>query len=97
MLSIASGVVLAAAAPELGYLASLGVGAVIVLLLIFGLVQAGLSVFYARSLNSQLSQGIQAIVGVNNIEHIDRAMEDQRRAPRRERDRGTEDDGSGGK
>ena len=64
-------------------LATLGVGAVIALLLIFGLVQAGLSVFYARSLNNQVSQGINALVGVNNMSEIDRAMEDRKQAPSR--------------
>ena len=66
---------------NIGNLATIGVGAVIALLLIFGLVQAGLSVFYARSLNNQVSQGINALVGVNNMSEIDRAMEDQKQAP----------------
>lgn len=77
-LSVVGGVVMTAAGVDIGALATLGVGSVIALLLIFGLVQAGLSVFYARSLNNQLSQGINAIVGVNNMTEVDRVMEDRR-------------------
>jgi hypothetical protein len=55
-----------------------GLLAIVGLLLIFGLVQAGLSVFYARSLESQVSQGINAIIGVNNMSELDKAMEDER-------------------
>lgn len=81
-------------------LATLGVGAVIALLLIFGLVQAGLAVFQARSLNNQISQGIQAIVGVNNMTELDRVMEDRRDGRGREGERRTEvvnNNGDGGR
>jgi hypothetical protein len=78
-LTLIAGSVLLQAGVNIGNLAVIGVGAVIVLLLIFGLVQAGLSVFYARSLNNQISQGINAIVGVNNMSTLDRAMEDRKR------------------
>lgn len=72
---IGGGVLLTVA---IGDLAEVGVLSVIALLLIFGLVQAGLSVFQTRALNNQVQQGIQAIVGVNNMSTIDRAMEDDR-------------------
>lgn len=62
-----------------------GLLAVIGLLLIFALVQAGLSVFYARALNNQVSQGLNALVGVNNMTAVDRAMEDQKRTRAAER------------
>lgn len=62
-------------------LVTTGLLAIVGLLLIFGLVQAGLSVFYARSLENQVSQGINALIGVNNMTEIDRAMEDEKQAP----------------
>lgn len=71
--------VVAQAGVDIQALATLGVGSVIALLLIFGLVQAGLSVFQTRAMNNQVQQGIQAIVGVNNMDTIDRAMEDRQR------------------
>lgn len=73
------GAFVAQAGVNIQSLATLGVGSVIVLLLIFGLVQAGLSVFQTRAMNNQVQQGIQAIVGVNNMDTIDRAMEDRQR------------------
>jgi Na+-transporting methylmalonyl-CoA/oxaloacetate decarboxylase gamma subunit len=77
-LTIAAGAALAVAGVDIAELAILGVGSVITLLVIFALVQAGLSVFYARALNNQVSQGIQAIVGVNNMSTVDQAMEDRK-------------------
>lgn len=74
-------VVLAVGMPAIENLVLMGVAAIIGLLVIFALVQAGLSIFYARALNNQVSQGINALVGVNNMTAIDRAMEDRKRAP----------------
>jgi len=68
-----------ASSVNIANLAVIGVGAVIALLVIFGLVQAGLSVFQTRAMNNQVQQGIQAIVGVNNMDTIDRAMENNNR------------------
>jgi|APHM01.1.fsa_nt_gi hypothetical protein len=70
------GAVVLQAGVNIQSLATVGVGAVIAIMLIFGLVQAGLSVFQARALNNQVAQGIQAIVGVNNMQTVDNAMED---------------------
>lgn len=58
-------------APDLEVLAGLGVGAVIVIALIAILAQVGLSYLAQRNLNDQLSLGIQAIVGANNLRIVD--------------------------
>jgi hypothetical protein len=82
MVGITSAAVVGAVVPNgINQLVLMGVAAIIGLLVIFALVQAGLSIFYARALNNQVSQGINALVGVNNMTAIDRAMEDRKQAP----------------
>jgi hypothetical protein len=57
-------------------LALLGVGAVIVVMILGILAQIGLSYLAQRNLNDQLSIGVQAIVGGNNLRIIDAQQDD---------------------
>lgn len=57
-------------------LALLGVGAVIVVMILGILAQIGLSCLAQRNLNDQLSIGVQAIVGGNNLRIIDAQQDD---------------------
>jgi hypothetical protein len=61
--------------PDLEVLASVGVGAVIVLALISVLTQTALSFLAQRNLNDQLSLGMQAIVGSNNLQIVDQQQD----------------------
>lgn len=63
--------------PDLEVLASVGVGAVIVLALIGVLTQTALSFLAQRNLNDQLSLGMQAIVGSNNLQIVDEQQDDE--------------------
>jgi hypothetical protein len=63
--------------PDLEVLASVGVGAVIVLALIAVLTQTALSFLAQRNLNDQLSLGMQAIVGSNNLQIVDEQQDDE--------------------
>jgi len=62
--------------PDLEFLASVGLGAVVIIALVAVVTQVGLSYLAQRNLNDQLSLGMQAIVGSNNLEIVDRAQED---------------------
>jgi len=57
-------------------LAVIGVGAVVVVMILAILAQIGLSYLGQRSLNDQLSLGMQAIVGSNNLRVVDNQQED---------------------
>jgi hypothetical protein len=65
-------------APDIGYLAGLGLGAVIVVMLVAVTAQVGLSYLGQRNLNDQLSLGMQAVVGANNIRVVDEQQDDGR-------------------
>lgn len=60
---------------DINTLATLGVGAVIVIAILGTLINALNSYLAQRSLNDQLSLGVQGIVGVNNLNAIDSAQE----------------------
>lgn len=64
-------------AVDINQLALLGVGAVIVVMILAILAQVGLSYLGQRNLNDQLSLGMQAIVGTNNLRVVDNQMDDQ--------------------
>lgn len=64
------------ATPNLEVLASLGLGAVITIALVAIVAQVGLSYLAQRNLNDQLSLGVQAIVGANNLQVIDNQQDD---------------------
>jgi len=57
-------------------LALLGVGAIIIVMILGILAQTGLSYLAQRNLNDQLSIGVQAIVGGNNLRIIDAQQDD---------------------
>jgi hypothetical protein len=57
-------------------LAMIGVGAVVVVMILAILAQIGLSYLGQRNLNDQLSLGMQAIVGSNNLRVVDNQQED---------------------
>jgi hypothetical protein len=57
-------------------LAVIGVGAVVVVMVLAILAQIGLSYLGQRNLNDQLSLGMQAIVGSNNLRVVDNQQED---------------------
>jgi len=57
-------------------LAIIGVGAVVVVMVLAILAQIGLSYLGQRNLNDQLSLGMQAIVGSNNLRVVDNQQED---------------------
>lgn len=62
-------------APDLELLAGLGLGAVIIIALVAVVAQVGLSYLAQRNLNDQLSLGMQAIVGANNLRIVDDSQE----------------------
>jgi hypothetical protein len=64
------------ASVDINELALLGVGAVVVLMILGILAQIGLSYLGQRNLNDQLSLGMQAIVGSNNIRVVDNQQDD---------------------
>lgn len=64
------------ASVDINELALLGVGAVVVLMILGILAQIGLSYLAQRNLNDQLSLGMQAIVGSNNIRVVDNQQDD---------------------
>lgn len=64
-------------AVDINQLALLGVGSVIVVMILAILAQVGLSYLAQRNLNDQLSIGVQAIVGSNNLRVVDAQMDDQ--------------------
>jgi hypothetical protein len=66
----------ASTAPDIGYLAGLGLGAVVVVMLVAVTAQVGLSYLGQRNLNDQLSLGMQAVVGANNIRVVDQQQDD---------------------
>jgi len=71
---------------DINDLAILGVGAVIVVMILSILAQVGLSYLAQRNLNDQLSLGMQAIVGSNNLRVVDAQQDDfAQREPRRDR------------
>jgi len=79
---------------DINDLATLGVGAVIVVMILSILAQVGLSYLAQRNLNDQLSLGMQAIVGSNNLRVVDAQQDDfAQREPRR--DRGGRDGNNG--
>jgi len=57
-------------------LAILGIGAVITVMILAILSQIGLSYLGQRNLNDQLSLGMQAIVGSNNLRVVDNQQQD---------------------
>jgi len=57
-------------------LAMVGVGSVVVVMILAILAQIGLSYLGQRNLNDQLSLGMQAIVGSNNLRVVDNQQED---------------------
>jgi len=63
-------------AVDINQLALLGVGALIVVMLLAVLAQVGLSYLAQRNLNDQLSLGMQAIVGTNNLAVVDQQQQD---------------------
>jgi hypothetical protein len=69
---------------DLNDLAVIGVGSVVTIMILAILAQIGLSYLGQRNLNDQLSLGMQAIVGSNNLRVVDNQQEDD-----------IEDDGSG--
>ena len=56
-------------------LINLGVGGVVGLMLIAVLAQVGLSYLAQRNLNDQLSLGMQAVVGANNVQVVNNQQE----------------------
>jgi hypothetical protein len=63
------------AAVEINELINLGVGGVVGLMLIAVLAQIGLSYLGQRNLNDQLSLGMQAVTGANNIQVVNNQQE----------------------
>lgn len=61
---------------DINDLAIIGVGAVIVIMLIGALAQVGLSYLAQQSLGNQISLGMQAIVGSNNLRIVDQQQDD---------------------
>jgi Trp operon repressor len=61
---------------DINQLALLGVSAVIIIMILGILAQIGLSYLAQRNLNDQLSLGVQAITGTNNLRTIDKQMDD---------------------
>lgn len=61
---------------DINALAALGVGAVVIIMILAVLAQIGLSYLAQRNLNDQLSLGMQAVVGSNNIRTIDNQQDD---------------------
>lgn len=61
---------------DINELALLGVGAVITVMILAVLAQVGLSYLAQRNLNDQLSLGLQAIVGSNNLRVVDNQQDD---------------------
>jgi len=61
---------------DINDLAILGIGAVITVMILAILAQIGLSYLGQRNLNDQLSLGLQAIVGSNNLRVVDNQQED---------------------
>ena len=61
---------------DINELALLGVGAVITIMILAVLAQIGLSYLAQRNLNDQLSLGLQAIVGGNNLRIVDNQQDD---------------------
>jgi len=61
---------------DINDLAILGIGAVITVMILAVLAQIGLSYLGQRNLNDQLSLGLQAIVGSNNLRVVDNQQED---------------------
>jgi len=57
-------------------LAMVGVGSVVVVMILAILAQIGLSYLGQRNLNDQLSLGMQAIVGSNNLRVVDNQQDD---------------------
>jgi len=61
---------------DLNELAIIGVGAVVSVMILAILAQIGLSYLGQRNLNDQLSLGMQAIVGSNNLRVVDNQQDD---------------------
>ncbi|AFH23052.1 hypothetical protein OSG_eHP42_00035 [environmental Halophage eHP-42] len=61
---------------DLNELAIIGVGAVVSVMILAILAQIGLSYLGQRNLNDQLSLGMQAIVGANNLRVVDNQQDD---------------------
>jgi hypothetical protein len=61
---------------DINQLALLGIGAVIIISMVAILAQVGLSYLAQRNQNDILAQGLQAVVGTNTIETVDRQMDD---------------------
>lgn len=61
---------------DINELALLGVGAVVVVMILAIIAQIGLSYLAQRNLNDQLSLGMQAIVGSNNLRVVDQQQDD---------------------
>jgi len=61
---------------DINELALLGIGAVITIMILAVLAQIGLSYLAQRNLNDQLSLGLQAIVGGNNLRVVDNQQDD---------------------
>jgi len=68
--------ILLQAGVDINDLALLGVGAVITVMILAILAQIGLSYLAQRNLNDQLSLGMQAIVGSNNLRVVDAQQQD---------------------